>query len=119
GGGRRRPVLGRPRRAGLLRSVPVACQEPRPIGHVRGLDGLAARVGRGDVGDGGHRLRLPPRGFRLMARSLAENDTTSLLPTIRVPTLLLWGAADQRSPIDVAERFRDAIPHAELRIISA
>jgi len=54
-----------------------------------------------------------------MARSLAENDTTSLLPTIRVPTLLLWGAADQRSPIDVAERFRDAIPHAELRIISA
>jgi pimeloyl-ACP methyl ester carboxylesterase len=60
-----------------------------------------------------------PRGFRLMARSLAENDTTSLLPTIRVPTLLLWGEADQRSPIDVAERFRDAIAHAELRIIPA
>ncbi len=60
-----------------------------------------------------------PRGFRLMARSLAVNDTTSLLPTIRVPTLLLWGEADQRSPIDVAERFRDAIPHAELRIIPA
>ena len=44
-----------------------------------------------------------PRGFRLMARSLAENDTTSLLPTIRVPTLLLWGDADQRTPIDVAD----------------
>ncbi len=58
-----------------------------------------------------------PHGFRLMARSLAENDTTSLLPTIRVPTLLLWGEADQRSPIDVAERFREAIPTAELRII--
>ena len=60
-----------------------------------------------------------PRGFRLMARSLAENDTTSLLPTIRVPTLLLWGEADRRSPIDVAEQFRDAIPDAELRIIPA
>jgi pimeloyl-ACP methyl ester carboxylesterase len=58
-----------------------------------------------------------PRGFRLMARSLAENDTTSLLPTIRVPTLLLWGEGDQRSPIEVAERFRDAIPNAELQII--
>jgi pimeloyl-ACP methyl ester carboxylesterase len=58
-----------------------------------------------------------PLGFRLMARSLAENDTTSLLPTIRVPTLLLWGEADLRSPIDVAGRFRDAIPNAELRII--
>ena len=60
-----------------------------------------------------------PRGFRLTARSLAENDTTSLLPTIRVPTLLLWGEADQRSPIDVAEQFRDAIPDAELRIVPA
>lgn len=58
-----------------------------------------------------------PLGFRLMARSLAENDTTSLLPTIRVPTLLLWGEGDQRSPIQVAERFRDAIPNAELQII--
>jgi pimeloyl-ACP methyl ester carboxylesterase len=58
-----------------------------------------------------------PLGFRLMARSLAENDTTSLLPTIRVPTLLLWGEGDQRSPIEVAERFRDAIPNAELQII--
>jgi pimeloyl-ACP methyl ester carboxylesterase len=58
-----------------------------------------------------------PLGFRLMARSLAENDTTSLLPTIRVPTLLLWGEADLRSPIDVAGRFRDAIPNAELQII--
>jgi pimeloyl-ACP methyl ester carboxylesterase len=58
-----------------------------------------------------------PRGFRLMARSLAENDTTSLLPTIRVPTLLLWGEGDQRSPIELAERFRDAIPNAELQII--
>ena len=60
-----------------------------------------------------------PLGFRLMARSLAENDTTSLLPAIHVPTLLLWGEEDHRSPIDVAERFRDAIPDAELRIIPA
>jgi pimeloyl-ACP methyl ester carboxylesterase len=58
-----------------------------------------------------------PLGFRLMARSLAENDTMSLLSTIRVPTLLLWGEADQRSPIEIAERFRDAIPNADLGII--
>ncbi len=58
-----------------------------------------------------------PLGFRLMARSLAENDTTALLPAIHVPTLLLWGEADQRSPIAVAERFREAIPNAELRIV--
>jgi len=60
-----------------------------------------------------------PLGFRLMARSLAENDTMSLLSTIRVPTLLLWGESDQRSPLEVAERFRDAIPDAELAVIPA
>ncbi len=41
-GARRRPVLGRSRCPGLLRSVPVAGQEPRPVGHVRGLEGLVA-----------------------------------------------------------------------------
>lgn len=58
-----------------------------------------------------------PLGFRLMAKALAETDTTDLLPTIAVPTLLLWGEDDRRSPLDVAERFRDSIPHAELVVI--
>ena len=58
-----------------------------------------------------------PVGFRLMARTLADNDTSDLLPTIDVPTLLLWGDDDQRSPLHVAEQFRIAIPRAELAII--
>ncbi len=59
-----------------------------------------------------------PLGFRLMARALADNDTTGLLPTIDVPTLLLWGDDDRRSPLGVAERFRRAIPGAELAVIA-
>jgi pimeloyl-ACP methyl ester carboxylesterase len=58
-----------------------------------------------------------PLGFRLMAKTLADNDTTDLLPTIDVPTLLLWGDDDRRSPLEVAERFRSAIPDAKLAII--
>ena len=58
-----------------------------------------------------------PRGFRLMARSLAETDTTDLLPSIDVPTLLLWGDGDRRSPLDVAAAFEAAVPRAELRVI--
>jgi pimeloyl-ACP methyl ester carboxylesterase len=58
-----------------------------------------------------------PHGFRLMARTLAENDTTELLPTISVPTLLLWGEGDRRSPPEVAERFHRAIPHSQLLVI--
>ena len=58
-----------------------------------------------------------PVGFRLMSLSSAEMDTRDLLPTIRVPTLLLWGQDDRRSPLHVANQFYTAIPDAELAII--
>jgi pimeloyl-ACP methyl ester carboxylesterase len=58
-----------------------------------------------------------PHGFRLMATALAANDTTDLLPTINVPTLLLWGDDDRRSPLAVAEWFRNTIPGSELALI--
>jgi pimeloyl-ACP methyl ester carboxylesterase len=58
-----------------------------------------------------------PVGFRLMVTDLAKVNTKDLLPTIRVPTLLIWGENDKRSPITVAHQFRDAIPGAKLVII--
>jgi pimeloyl-ACP methyl ester carboxylesterase len=58
-----------------------------------------------------------PVGFRAMSRSSAETDTTDLLPNIGVPTLLLWGADDRRSPLHIARQFQAAIPAAELAII--
>jgi len=59
-----------------------------------------------------------PLGFRLMAQALADTDSTSLLPKIDVPTLLLWGDSDTRSPVDVvATHFRDAISGAKLVVI--
>jgi pimeloyl-ACP methyl ester carboxylesterase len=58
-----------------------------------------------------------PQGFRLMAKSSAKTDTTRLLPTMSVPTLLLWGDGDVRSPLDIADRFRGAIPGAKLAVI--
>jgi pimeloyl-ACP methyl ester carboxylesterase len=59
-----------------------------------------------------------PMGFRLMAKSLADTDTTDILPNIEVPTLLLWGDHDQRSPMSVAAQFRAGIPNAELAVIA-
>lgn len=58
-----------------------------------------------------------PRGFRLMAKALADTDTSSVLPTITAPTLLLWGEGDLRSPLNVAEQFHAAIPDSELEVI--
>jgi pimeloyl-ACP methyl ester carboxylesterase len=59
-----------------------------------------------------------PRGFRLMARSSAETDTTDVLRAIAVPCLLLWGEGDVRSPLSIAHRFHEAIPGASLAVIS-
>lgn len=59
-----------------------------------------------------------PAGFRLMATALAHADTRDLLPRIQVPTLLVWGDADVRSPLSVAYQMRDAIPTAKLAVIS-
>ena len=58
-----------------------------------------------------------PGGFRLMAGALARADTRDLLPTIEVPTLLVWGEADARSPMGIAYQLRDAIPGSELVVI--
>jgi pimeloyl-ACP methyl ester carboxylesterase len=41
-----------------------------------------------------------------------------LLPNIEVPTLVLWGDDDRRSPMNIAEQLRDAIPNAELATIA-
>jgi pimeloyl-ACP methyl ester carboxylesterase len=59
-----------------------------------------------------------PLGFRLMATALAHADTRDLLPHIRIPTLLVWGDADKRSPMSVAYQMRDAMPVARLAVIS-
>ena len=59
-----------------------------------------------------------PQGFRLMAKSLYDTDTTALLPNIGAPTLVVWGDDDRRSPMNIAEQLRDAIPEAELAIIA-
>ena len=51
-----------------------------------------------------------PAGVRAMARAFAEADLRDVLPTIDIPTLLLYGDADQRSPRQVAEELQAAIP---------
>jgi pimeloyl-ACP methyl ester carboxylesterase len=58
-----------------------------------------------------------PAGFRLMARSSAP-DMSDLLPTIRVPTLLIWGEEDARSPMSVARQFQREMPKAKLAVIT-
>lgn len=58
-----------------------------------------------------------PVGFRAMSRSSAETDTRDILPRIDVPTLVLWGGDDRRSPIHIAEQIHTAVANSELAVI--
>jgi pimeloyl-ACP methyl ester carboxylesterase len=57
-----------------------------------------------------------PVGFRAMSRAVTP-DFSGILPTIRVPTLLVWGDDDKRSPLSAARRMHDAIPASNLVVI--
>ncbi len=55
-----------------------------------------------------------PAGYRVMTRAVADADTSHLHQHIRVPTLLIWGEDDRRSPVAVGEAIRDGIPGSRL-----
>jgi pimeloyl-ACP methyl ester carboxylesterase len=48
---------------------------------------------------------------------MAEADLRDLLPRIAVPTLLIWGELDARSPLSVARQFDRAIPDTKSVVI--
>lgn len=104
------------RLAACMRDASLAPSEFVP----RYLPGMFGESPRQEVRDSLGRIMsdFHPVGFRLMATALAHADTRELLPNIRVPTLLVWGDADARSPMTVAHQMRDAIPGARLAVIS-
>jgi pimeloyl-ACP methyl ester carboxylesterase len=60
---------------------------------------------------------MRPAGTRTMARALAEADLRDALPAIDVPTLIVAGDADLRSPPDVAEEVHRSIPGSTLAVL--
>jgi pimeloyl-ACP methyl ester carboxylesterase len=58
-----------------------------------------------------------PAATRAMARALAEADLRQALPSIGVPTLLIYGDADERSPLTVAEDLHRRIPASRLVVL--
>jgi pimeloyl-ACP methyl ester carboxylesterase len=85
----------------------------------RYLPGMFSELATPDVLDEAANImsEFHPAGFRLMAMASANTDTRELLPNIAVPTLLIWGDADARSPITVAHQLHEAIPASRLAII--
>jgi pimeloyl-ACP methyl ester carboxylesterase len=49
--------------------------------------------------------------------AMAQADLTDVLGTIQVPTQLIWGALDTRSPLSVAHEFERRIQDSNLTVI--
>ncbi len=58
-----------------------------------------------------------PESLRKAVSVMAEADQRDLLPRIEVPTLLIWGELDARSPLSVARQFEQSVPDTELVVI--
>lgn len=56
-------------------------------------------------------------GFATMARSMAEADLNNVLPTIDVPTLVVQGEDDTRSPLSVGQALHEGIPGSRLVVL--
>ena len=62
-------------------------------------------------------MEFHPQGAKAMARAFALADLRHVLPTIRVPTLVVHGELDVRAPFDVASALHAAIPESELVVL--
>lgn len=58
-----------------------------------------------------------PHSLETQLLVMADADLRDLLPQIAVPTLLIWGELDVRSPLSVARQFEQAIPDTTLVVI--
>ncbi len=58
-----------------------------------------------------------PIGLKAMTSALGNADLNHILPEIKVPTLLLYGDKDKRSPQYVAEKMHSSIPGSKLVIM--
>ena len=58
-----------------------------------------------------------PAGTRRMLAAFADADLRDVLPSIDVPTLLLYGAEDVRAPRAVGEAMHGAIPGSRLVLV--
>lgn len=61
----------------------------------------------------------PPAGYLAACAALREADLRAIVPTIRVPTLIIAGAWDESTPPRQAEELHAALPGSELVVLPA
>lgn len=96
----------------------AAMEKPQLVTHLV----LAALSGGVDVTRHGGRQWRPPREeidrsdpSHLFAAH--DEDLSALLPSLRVPVLLLWGERDPISPVGVGRWLSQVLPYARLHVV--
>jgi pimeloyl-ACP methyl ester carboxylesterase len=56
---------------------------------------------------------IHPFGYRCAAIALDAADTRAVLPTVKVPTLVIWGESDKIVPIEETKALAENIPGAQ------
>jgi len=64
-----------------------------------------------------HMAKIDPRVFVDLVRDAGENDATDILPTVRVPTLVIAAESDLFTPAWISRTMAERIPNAELCVI--
>lgn len=59
-----------------------------------------------------------PAGLRVMAKASATADLRHVLPQVSVPTLVIHGDEDRRSPLSVSGALHAGIPNSRLAVIA-
>jgi pimeloyl-ACP methyl ester carboxylesterase len=101
--------------AGVMESLDVPADEFMPV-----IPGLFASDPDPEVVAELTRIEADASSasFRRLVTAIAECDLSDFLPQIAVPTLLIWGEEDARSPVGtVARQFHEGIPESELVVI--
>jgi pimeloyl-ACP methyl ester carboxylesterase len=61
---------------------------------------------------------IPPAGYRQRAIALAHADVSAVLPTVRVPALVVWGDQDTVLPREESDKLQQGIPGAVLIVLA-
>lgn len=104
--GMQRTVPRRPDREWLRRKIAEVFFDPRSV-----TEAMIDEVGR-VVHHAGSALKL----VRL-AQSAKRDNLAAVLPLVRVPVMLIWGADDQITPLETAREFQKLLPASELHVI--
>lgn len=104
----------------LRKTIPDLDLPPAEVVNIYNVPGLLTEFAPAPLVDENAAIMsdFHPAGMKAMTHALAEADLRDVLPHIEVPTLLLYGDRDVRSPLSVGEDLHSEIPGSRLVVIS-